>query len=97
MIIDLHADTPMWMSWAGYDFLRNHRRLLPRAAWCRHVDLPRMNQADLSAQLFGLVALPAVHRRPFDTINREIDAIKAAARASGGAFRIVRTYQELFA
>lgn len=94
MVIDLHADTPLLMRWAGYDFCRAHRPWLPAAAWCSHVDLPRMEAGRLQAQLFGLVSLP-VEPQPFATINKMIDHMERAEQAAGGRFRLVRTGAQL--
>ncbi len=94
MQIDLHADTPLLMHWVGYAFVRRHRTWLPRSAWMSHVDLPRMREASLDAQLFGLVSLP-VEGDPINTIHSLIDRVEAAALRSNGRFEIVRTVAEL--
>lgn len=94
MQIDLHADTPLLMHWLGYVFGRRHRPWLPRAAWVSHVDLPRMRQAGLDAQLFGLVTLPT-EADPINTIHSLIDRVEAAVHQSDGGFEIVRTAAEL--
>lgn len=93
MRIDLHADTPLWMHWAGYDLCKHHRPWLPQGALGMHVDLPRMQEARLDVQMFGLVALPT-QRHGFDTILQMIDTLDdAELRAEGSerTFHMVRT------
>lgn len=94
MQIDLHADTPMWMDWFSYRFLKRHRIFFPRGAWMSHVDLPRMIDGEEDAQVFGLVALP-FDVDPIGSIHSLIDRVEAAAFQSGGRFRVVRTATEL--
>ena len=90
MILDLHADTPLWMHWAGYRLCRRHSAWMPRGAFWSQVDVPRMHQAGDYAQVFGLVTLP-VERTPYRTINSMIDRVEAAERDSDGQFRVVRS------
>ncbi|MBI3180305.1 MAG: membrane dipeptidase [Deltaproteobacteria bacterium] len=94
MQIDLHADTPLLLRWAGYRFTRRHRAYLPAGAFFSHVDLPRMEAAGLDAQLFGLVALP-IEPDPFASVNAMIDRVEAAAAESRGGFRLVRSAGEV--
>ncbi len=94
MRIDLHADTPMLMHWAGYDFCRAHRPYLPAGAWVSHVDLPRMQTARLDAQVFGLVALPG-DSDPFGTVNGQIDAVMRSVEKSDGTLVVVKNAAEL--
>jgi membrane dipeptidase len=95
MQIDLHADTPMWMDWFGYRFLKRHRAFFPRGAWMSHVDLPRMIEGEQDAQVFGLVALP-IDVDPIGSIQSLVDRVYAAAFQSDGRFCVVRTAAELF-
>lgn len=94
MIIDLHADTPLWMHWAGYRLCHTHRAWMPGGAFWSQVDLPRMEAAGVDAQVFGLVALP-VESRPYETIHGMIDRVEQAERVSDGRFRVVRTATDL--
>lgn len=94
MIIDLHADTPLLMNFAQYDFCRRHRPWLPMGAWFSHVDLPRMQEANMDAQVFGLVALPG-DSDPYGTLNAMIDRFEKAAAQSAGEFILARSGTEL--
>lgn len=89
MLIDLHADTPLWQHWLGYDFCAAHKPWLPAGAWLGNVDLPRMQAADMDAQVFGLVALP-VEGDGYNTIQHMIDCMEGAQTKSNGAFVLVR-------
>ena len=93
MRVDLHADTPLLMHWAGYNFCQHHRPWLPAAAWVSHVDLPRMAKGRLDVQLFGLVALP-IEGDPFGTINGMIDRLEVDAQRSEGRFQLARSWAE---
>lgn len=94
MRIDLHADTPLLMHWAGYRFYAQHRRWMPLGAFFGHVDLPRMAAAQMDAQVFGLVSLPT-ESDPFTTVNQMIDAVENQERESEGAFQVVRNVAQL--
>lgn len=94
MRIDLHADTPLIMHWAGYDFCRSHTAFLPRGAWVSHVDLPRMERANLDAQVFGLVTLPG-EPNPFGSLHGMINTVYKAAANSNGKLQVVRTVEQL--
>ena len=93
MIVDLHADSPMWMQWGGYDFCKAHRPL-PGGAFFSNVDLPRMQQAGLTLQVFGMVALPS-EGDPFGTILSMIDRVRGAQDRSNGALHIVQNTSEM--
>lgn len=94
MLIDLHADTPLWQHWAGYDFCREHRPWLPMGAWLSNLDLPRMEDARMDAQLFGLVALP-FEMDGYATIQTMLRRMREAVDKSQGGFTLVRTAAEL--
>jgi membrane dipeptidase len=81
--IDLHSDTLSLMR-AGYDFLRRHRPLLPRAALGMHVDLPRLQDGGYSGVLLGLVTSPLGLGDRAGVVDRQIDLADEAARRSGG-------------
>ena len=89
MLIDLHADTPLWMHWGGYDFCQRHRAWLPGGAWASQVDLPRLSEVGMDAQMFGLVALP-MEQDPLGTIHAMIDRLESAARGVEEEFRLLR-------
>ncbi len=90
MLIDLHADTPLWQHWLNYDFCRAHKACLPAGAWLSNVDLPRMQQVDMDAQVFGLVALP-VEVDGFATILGMIRRMQDVAHRDPDNFVLART------
>ena len=90
MLIDLHADTPLWQHWLGFALCHNHTPWLPAGAWLSNLDLPRMHQVNMDAQIFGLVALP-VERDGFATIKRMVSRMNDAVERSNGAFQLVRS------
>ena len=94
MLIDLHADTPLWQHWTGYDFCREHAPWLPMGAWLSNVDLPRMEDARMDAQLFGLVALP-FEFDGYSTIQAMLRRMREAVDKSQGGFVLVRSGAEL--
>ena len=54
-VIDLHADTPKLMHRMGYELAQRHERPMPRAInYLGHVDVPRMRDGGVAAQIFGL-------------------------------------------
>lgn len=94
IVIDLHADTPHLMR-RGYDFHKRHRPPLPGAAAIMHVDGPRMRMGGLTAQVFGLFALPIPLRDHFATILAQLDAVDAAVARGPGGLRRVQTAAEI--
>ncbi|MFH1047121.1 MAG: dipeptidase [Patescibacteria group bacterium] len=76
--IDLHADTLMWMRSVGYDIGRRHQPLLPRSAWCGHLDLPRLNDINAGAQFFGIATSPIKFSGLYRLANEQIDQLKFA-------------------
>jgi membrane dipeptidase len=95
--IDLHADTLMWTRWVGYDLHARHEPPLWRAAFCGHVDLPRMRDGGMGAQFFGLVSVPFAPRMRGTAriIHEQIDALVEAIQRQPGALRLVRSASEL--
>ncbi len=95
--IDLHADTLAWARWLDYDVHARHEPPLWRAAFAGHVDLPRMREARMGAQFFGLVSLPLAHRMRglANAVHEQIDLLEAAARRAPGELRVVRTASEI--
>ncbi len=95
-IIDLHADTPLWMRWLGYDVVREHPSPpLPRAAWGGHLDVPRMLRGGMGAQFFGLVGVPFLDRRLYATVHRQAELVEAAITRSGGTLVAARSAEDL--
>jgi membrane dipeptidase len=95
--IDLHADTLAWARWVGYDVHARHEPPLWRAAFAGHVDLPRLRDAGMGAQFFGLVSLPIAHRIRglARAVHEQIDLLEQAAQRAPGELRIVRTAEEI--
>lgn len=95
--VDLHADTLMWTRWIGYDLHARHEPPLPRAALGGHVDVPRMRDADMAAQFFGLVSLPVFGRARglARVIDEQIDSLEEAIARRPGTLALVRTADEI--
>jgi membrane dipeptidase len=95
--IDLHADTLMWSSWIGYDVHARHTPPLWRAALGGHVDLPRMRDAGMGAQFFGLVSLPVARRMRglARIVDKQIDELEEAIARRPHDLRLVRTAGEI--
>lgn len=95
--IDLHADTPMWMRWLGWNVHVRHEPPLWRAAFGGHVDVPRMREGGMGAQFFGLVSIPGLARArgPARAISEQLDLVDEAIGRSGRDIRLVRTAAEL--
>lgn len=95
-IIDLHADTTLWMRWLGYDLLADHHAPpLPRAAWGGHLDLPRMLRGGMGAQFFGLVAIPYLDRALYAAVQRQAELVADAVARSHGALVAARTAEDV--
>jgi len=95
--IDLHADTLMWSRWLGYDLHARHEPPLWRAALGGHVDVPRMRDAGMGAQFFGLVSLPVSKgaRGLARAVDEEIDVLAEAIARRPGDLRLVKTASEV--
>ncbi len=76
--IDLHADTPKFMS-RGYDVRKRHSPPWPISNFGGHVDLPRMREGGLAAQFFGMWTFPLPQRGCARDVHRQLDALEAAA------------------
>ncbi len=95
--IDLHADTLIWSRLLGYDLQARHEPPLWRSAFAGHVDVPRLRDAAMGAQFFGLVSLPVargMHGRS-RTVNEQVDLLVESAARSPRDLRLVRTAGEL--
>jgi membrane dipeptidase len=95
--IDLHADTLIWSRWLGYDLHTRHEPPLWRSAFAGHVDVPRLRDAAMGAQFFGLVSFPVARRMRglSRTVHEQIDLLVESAARSPGDLRLVRTAGEL--
>jgi len=78
-VIDLHADTPKLME-RRFDIAKRHRHAPERLNYIGHVDLPRMREGGMAAQIFGMWTFPYPRRGCVASIHSQLDAIDAAAR-----------------
>lgn len=79
VVFDLHADTPKLMHRLGYDIAARHERRRPRqASYFGHVDLPRMREGGLAAQVFGLWTFPYPERGCARSVHGQLDALDRA-------------------
>ena len=82
-VIDLHADTPKLMSELGYDIMTRHERRLPRRLnYAGHLDVPRMRDGGLGAQMFGMWTVPYPQSGCASGIHKQLDALDAAIAAN---------------
>ena len=82
-VIDLHADTPKLMSELGYDIATRHERRLPGPLnYVGHVDIPRMQEGGLGAQMFGMWTVPYPQRGCAAGIHKQLDALDAQIAAN---------------
>src|SRR5690606_1033290 len=87
-VIDLHADTPMLIDVLGFDPNRRHRRTLPGLAnLAGHVDVPRMRDGGVAAQIFGMWTVPYPEALCPVSIHRQLDSIDRSVASSGGGLR----------
>lgn len=98
MPVDLHADTPVLMRF-GYDLGERHDPILPRSAAGFHIDLPRLREGGMAAQVFALPSwpypLPFFRTGPRATVDALLDALERAAAAWSEEFALVRTAAEI--
>jgi membrane dipeptidase len=81
-VIDLHADTPKLMQKVGYDIVLRHERPMPGPLnYVGHVDVPRMREGGVAAQIFGLWTVPYPQRGCTAATLAQLDALDAACEA----------------
>lgn len=81
-VIDLHADTPKLMHRMGYDIAARHDRPMPGGInYVGHVDLPRLREGGVAAQIFGLWSMPYPQRGCAASVHGQLDALDAAIAA----------------
>jgi membrane dipeptidase len=73
--IDLHADTPKLMMAVDYDLGARHQPMPRRVSYMGHVDLPRMREGGLSAQIFGLWTFPYPKGGCALGVHKQLDAL----------------------
>jgi membrane dipeptidase len=82
VVFDLHADTPKLMHRLSYDIAAHHERRRPRQlSYAGHVDLPRMREGGVAAQVFGLWTWPYPQRGCAGSVRGQLDALDAAIAA----------------
>ncbi len=82
-VIDLHADTPKLMSELGFNIAERHDRRLPKMLnYAGHLDIPRMREGGLGAQMFGMWTVPYPQRGCASGIHKQLDSIDAAIEAN---------------
>ena len=96
VVIDLHADTLMWMQ-RGYDLFTRHRPPLPFSAFGYHLDLPRMVEGGLDAQVFGLVTWPFGLDGQFASACAQVALLHEAAARRPADLVVVTSADELLA
>lgn len=92
-IVDLHADTPKLLRY-GYDLYRRHRTPWPLSTLFGHVDLPRLREGNVAAQLFTLWTFPVPEAGCNRDSHRQLDALEDAV-ARGGDFALCRNADDL--
>jgi membrane dipeptidase len=91
-VIDLHADTAKLMDKLGYDLAARHERVLPkRTNMLGHVDLPRLRDGGVAAQVFGYYTLPYVPGKNGPAVTSQIDALDVAIGKHGNELAWART------
>ena len=93
--IDLHADTPKIMRAFAYDLGVRHEPPLPGARYLGHVDVPRMREGGLAAQIFGLWTFPYPRAGCAASVDGQLDALAAAAAAHPDDLALCRTAGEV--
>ncbi len=95
-VVDLHADTAKLMDKLGYDLAARHERVLPkRTNLVGHVDLPRLRDGGVGAQVFGYWTLPYLPGRDERAVTSQIDALDAAIGKHGTEITWARTGAEI--
>jgi membrane dipeptidase len=85
VVFDLHADTPKLLDVMELDLGVRHDPPPRLASYVGHVDLPRMIEGGLGAQIFGMWTLPYPARGCAASVHRQLDALDAAIAAYPGA------------
>jgi membrane dipeptidase len=95
-VVDLHADTAKLMDKLGYDLAARHERVLPRRTnMLGHVDLPRLRDGGVGAQVFGYWTLPYMPGKNGPAVTSQIDALDAAIDKHAGEITWARTGAEI--
>jgi len=85
LVFDLHADTPKLIHRLGYDIADRHERRRPRqVSYFGHVDIPRMREGGVGAQVFGMWTWPYPQRGCAASVHGQLDALGGAVDKNGG-------------
>ena len=85
LVFDLHADTLKLMHRAGWDIAARHERRRPRqVSLFGHVDLPRMRDGGIGAQVFAMWIWPYPQRGCAASVHGQLDALTRAADKNAG-------------
>jgi len=81
-VTDLHADTAKLMDKLEFDLAERHERPLPgRLNYVGHVDLPRLRDGGVAAQVFGLWTVPYPEKGCKHAVDTQLDALDRAIAA----------------
>lgn len=96
IVIDLHADTPKLMHRLGYDIAERHEPRKPRQmSYFGHVDLPRMREGGVAAQVFGMWTWPYPTRGCARSVHGQLDAVHDALERYGDQMRFCLTGRDI--
>jgi membrane dipeptidase len=89
LVVDAHGGITEAIYYENYDFLTRHSD--------RALDLPRMKEGGLDAEFFSIFVHPesAEIGQFFPEAMKQIDALEALAKASGGKLALARTAAEV--
>src|SRR5262249_13814416 len=89
IVVDMHANTTEAMFYQSYDLLALHAD--------RQVDVPRMTEAGLDAEVFTVFVHPETVDLTefFNTALKQIDFLQQTARHSGGRILFARNAGEV--
>ncbi len=95
IVVDLHADTLLWMRHLRYRFDRRHRVALPASPLFNHIDLPRLRGSGVTAIGFGLVVNPLRGKGCVAETDRLIDLFEATVAAHAADLSFVRSGRDI--
>jgi membrane dipeptidase len=89
VVVDAHCDIAEAVFYDGYDLLSRHDS--------HHVDLPRLQEGGVDAELFSVRVHPESVdlTQFFPTAMRQIELLQQVARRSGGALQVARNAEEV--
>lgn len=97
-VTDLHADTAKLMAKTRLDLAQRHSRPMPRPLnYIGHVDLPRLRDGGVAAQVFGLWTVPYPERGCKRGVDVQLDALDRAIAANPDQIAWALTAEEVAA